>query len=100
MYLHSSKQNAARLLKEGNLKQRFLFTSGIQCSLHRVAHDHFGLSNAKIVQGTIIMQISLKEEFISNEGRAARNGFVGSVSVDALPIREAGLRVTGVISLA
>eukprot|EP00971_Amphidinium_carterae_P175659 3481577-Amphidinium_carterae.1 len=48
IYLHSSKQNATRLLKEGDLKQRFLFTSAIQCSLHRVAHDHFGLSNAKI----------------------------------------------------
>eukprot|EP00971_Amphidinium_carterae_P241471 4794650-Amphidinium_carterae.1 len=37
------------------------------------------------------MQISLKEEFVSNEGRAARNGFVDSISVDALPVTEAGL---------
>eukprot|EP00971_Amphidinium_carterae_P347626 6489711-Amphidinium_carterae.1 len=60
MFLHSTRESVERLLKAGDQKSRFFFSSPVQCSLHRVAHDHFGLSNAKLLPGTVVMGVALK----------------------------------------
>eukprot|EP00971_Amphidinium_carterae_P047853 942560-Amphidinium_carterae.1 len=92
---HSSVHlcSAAASEDAGDLKQRFLFSSPMQCSLHRVAHDHFGLSNAKLLPGTVVMGVLLKETWVTDEARSVRNGFVECISVDELPIKESGLKI-------
>eukprot|EP00971_Amphidinium_carterae_P175313 3475300-Amphidinium_carterae.1 len=76
MYLHSTKQTMQRLFVEGNLKSRYLFSSAMQCCLHQVAHDHFELSNSKIADDSIILQMNIKDDFVASEGREAINGYV------------------------
>eukprot|EP00971_Amphidinium_carterae_P110735 2193541-Amphidinium_carterae.1 len=79
-YLHSTKRTMTKLFSEGDLKSRYLFGSALQCCLHQVAHDHFELSNSKLAEDSIVLQLNVKDDFVTTEGRTVVNGFVERLS--------------------
>eukprot|EP00971_Amphidinium_carterae_P060382 1194821-Amphidinium_carterae.1 len=100
VWMHSTPSSIQRMLNQKDLGQRYLFESPLQTTLHRMAHAHFSLSSAKLVEGTIILGVKVGEMFLVERARSARNGYLQSTSVDSLPLQESKLKIVGMLHIS